>query len=216
MKKLVLISLFFLTAGIIHSQDIQFLYGSGKGSKVNVVTFEFNPVLKSGPLTFFTDFKMDKDGYSEAYTEISKYWTLNKKGLSFTLGYTAGLGRVDSFGYKILPTYIIGFSKYVNISGADITCDVTYWLGRSNNHGNQILNTITKDWKHFQYFSALYLWDHGKYSETNHFTFQFEPQAWYKISKSLYIGAEIRISNYELLGTYENYIMGGIKWNLSN
>jgi uncharacterized Fe-S radical SAM superfamily protein PflX len=88
MKKLLLFTLFLMCFTVIKAQNIQILHGiSSEKSYVNWATFELYKVLDKGPLYYFTDFKMSKNGYFESYSEISKYWYISRNRLALTAQY---------------------------------------------------------------------------------------------------------------------------------
>jgi hypothetical protein len=216
MKKLIFISLILLSVTSIKAQNVQILNGfSGiNGSYVNFATFELYKDLKGGPLYYFTDFKMSNKGYFEAYTEISKYWYFTQDKFSVTTQYNAGLNK----DYQIQPVYLLGLSKGFLIKGNfNLQFDAMYRyqkdlcadsITKEQHNGYQITTIFSRDWKKFQLSGYLDFWN-TKY-------FIFEPQVWYKATKNIFIGAEYRASNYSLLENYRNYIMFGLKWDMSN
>jgi hypothetical protein len=207
MKKiLIVISLAFISLSGF-SQNFQLLGGiSSDESVVNWATFEIYKPLEKGSLYYFTDFKMDKNGYFEAYTEISKYW--NAGPVSLTAQFNSGLNK----DFQILPVYLTGVQKLWEIGELILSFDVLYRyqqeliLDNEWEHGYQVTMIYLKDWNKFQVSGYCDWWN------LNYVV--FEPQAWWKTSNRVWIGAELRLSNYTLLENYTNYAMLGIKWNL--
>ena len=214
MKKLLIPILLFITT-LLNAQDIQFI----TNGNINFATFELYKEYPHGKIYYFSDIKMNKNGYSEVYSEISGYYNIGK-GFSVTGQYNAGLNKA----FIIYPVYLAGFSKAFAFGDHyNLSIDVLYrhqnylYLPDLEKHdGYQITPTFVFDFKKFQASGYLDFWN-TKY-------YQFEPQAWYKLFKTLWIGAEWRISNYSdvlnydfesnFIGNYANYIMGGIKWNI--
>lgn len=216
MKKL----LFFLVVcfiGTAQAQNIQFI----TNGKINIATFEIYKPLEHGAMYYFTDFKMSKNGYTEAYSEISKYWNIGKVG-ALTLQYNAGLNET----FHIFPVYLGGVSKSWTFGkNFNLEFDLMYrhqnflYLGNKEKHDGYQLTTI---------FSESLLKDKisisGYCDYWNFNYFIFEPQAWYKFSKRVFVGFEWRASNYidvlnydfngKFIGGYANYLMFGFKWNL--
>lgn len=189
------------------SQNIQILGGlSSDKSTVNWATFELYKPLEKGSMYYFTDFKMDKNGYFEAYTEISKYW--NAGPISLTTQFNAGLNK----DFQILPIYLFGIQKLWEIGDFILSFDVLYRyqqeliLDDEWTHGYQVTMIYLRDWENFQISGYCDFWN-NKY-------IVFEPQAWWKTFDRVWIGAELRLSNYGLLENYTNYAMLGLKWNL--
>jgi hypothetical protein len=219
MKKITFV-LLLMSFSIINAQNIQFL----KGVKdLNFVTIELFKPLEHGRLYYFTDFKMNKSGFLESYTEISKYWNLTKT-ISLTAQFNGGLNR----GFRIYPVFLFGFSKCVSLNKLDLSLDVLYRKDRGTDSTNirigdgvQLTGTFLRDWGHFQISGYCDLWqtkNSEKYNIKNHSViFIFEPQAWWKFSKRIYLGIEGRLSNFNSalgLDNYAKYVMFGFKWNL--
>lgn len=74
--------------------------------------------------------------------------------------------------------------------------------------GYQITTIFSKKWDKFETSGYIDFWNTGY--------FIFEPQTFWKFSKRIYLGAEIRLSNYTLLDNYKNYAMLAFKWNLED
>jgi hypothetical protein len=225
MKKQALIIALIMTVISINGQNIQFL----KGKDVNFITTEIFKPLEHGRFYYFTDFKMDKDGYFDSYTEISEYWNINSKGLSVTAQYNAGIFALEDNVIRVKPVYLFGLSKEGIIKTVNLTFDVLYRIDMGTNldnkrigNGIQLTGTFLKDTEHFQISGYCDLWQtkNSKYYNKNRnpLIVQFEPQAWWKFSKRIYAGAEARLSNFNDtdlgLQEYSNYIMIGIKWSL--
>ena len=194
----------------LNAQNIQVLNGiSSDKDYVNFATFEIYKPLTHGPLYYFTDFKMSKDGYFESYSEISKYWYISKKGLSATVQYNAGLNK----DYHIKPVYLAGLSKeFTPGNNFILSFDILYRyqteiiLDNEMKNGFQIIMNFSKTLNKFQISGYCDYWN------INYFI--FEPQIWYKIFNNIHIGVEGRLSNYTLLDNYEKYAMIGIKWDI--
>jgi len=206
MKKIFLIFL-FTVFGITYAQNIQFLGGVNSNNDfVNFATVEFYKTQECGSIYYVTDLKISKDGFSEAYTEISKYWNINKLG-SLTVQYNVGINKY----FQIKPVYLAGISKSFSYDKFNIQFDAMYHYqvectSEEKTHGYQITTIFSQDFKKMQYSGYLDFWN-SKY-------FTFEPQGWWKFSKRVWAGLEWRASNYDLYGDYENYFMFGFKYNL--
>jgi hypothetical protein len=217
MKKLITILMFFCIAGISAAQNLQFMYGYGNQKPVNFVTFELFKPLEHGPVYFFTDFKIDNKGYFDSYTEVSKYWYINKaKNLSFTVQYNAGISSDGETLIRVVPAYLAGFQRAATINGWQLSLDVLYRYDEETKaSGAQLTAQYSKTWGKFSLGGYCDLWNSGVYDPNKSATvIQFEPQISYLITKRISIVAEGRLSNYTLIAPYDNYIMGGLKWDL--
>jgi hypothetical protein len=209
MKKIIFLFLVTLTLST-NAQNIQILVGMPSSSEkfINWATVEFYKPLDLGPLYYFTDFKISKEGYFESYTEISKYWNVGKI-LALTAQYNAGLNK----DFQIQPVYLAGISKSFIIGKTfNLSIDFLYRYQRELllydeiHNGYQITAIFSQDFNKIQIFGYCDFWNTHYY--------MFEPQSWYKFSKRIYAGLEWRISNYDLLDDYQNYLMLGLKFNL--
>jgi len=207
MKKTILTILVVVISISAMSQNIQILGGiSNDKSAVNWATFELYKPLEKGALYYFTDFKLDHNGYYEAYTEISKYWSAGP--ISITAQLNAGLNK----DFQIQPVYLIGIQKFWELGEFELSFDLLYRyqqeliLDNERAHGYQVTMIYLKDWEKFQASGYCDFWN-------NRYVL-FEPQAWWKTFDRVWLGAELRLSNYELLEQYKIYAMLGIKWNL--
>jgi hypothetical protein len=229
MKKLITILLFSCIVGVVNAQNFQLL----TNGKYHIATTELFKPLEHGHVYYFTDFKMDKNGFHEAYTEISDYWDIGKI-VSLTAQYNAGISfNENTFhptttthlgnGFHIYPVYLGGISKAFTLGKTfNLSCDVLYryqsflYIPGEWQHGYQITMAFSQDLKKIQMSGYCDFWN-SKY-------YIFEPQAWYKVFKRLYAGVEWRRSNYDGVldtdidgnpsGKYANYTMIGVKWNL--
>jgi hypothetical protein len=206
MKKVLFFVLITLTLST-QAQNIQILLNTD----INFVTFELYKPLKTGPIYYFTDFKIDNNGYFETYSEISKYWNI-KDIFAITIQGNAGLNK----DFQIKPVYLGGLSKtFIFNDNFTLTSDFLY------HYQTELITDAEKSWGHsgFQvtisFCNDLKKFQMSGYCDYWNVTYYiFEPQIWYKLFKQLYIGAEGRISNYSILDNYQTYIMAGIKWNL--
>jgi hypothetical protein len=221
MKKLILF-LLLVSLGTMQAQNFQFLGGTplfkGNPTFTNFVTFELYKNLKNGPLYYFTDFKINHNGTIESYSEISKYWVISKL-ITITFQYNAGLNK----DYIIKPVYLAGFSHTLyTSSNFNLSVDLMYryqsevdklsdFKTKNNElpHGFQITPSFSENLNKIQISGYCDIWP----NQTSLY-YIFEPQAWYKFSKQLYAGMELRLSNYDILDNYKNYLMVGFKWNL--
>jgi hypothetical protein len=230
-KKLLVVFFLFMSAAL-NGQNFQVLSGIGSDkSKVNFVTAELYKPLEHGTFYGFTDLKLNKNGYFDSYTEIFKYWNIGKNGYSVTGQINAGLFTTEGIGIQINPVYLVGVSKACSIGELVLTLDVLYRMDQGFSdttqtikigNGFQLTGTFLRDWNKFQISGYCDIWKtkNSKYynKNRNSLIVQFEPQAWWKFSKKLYLGIEGRISNFNDpdLGLYEysNYCMVGLKWIL--
>jgi hypothetical protein len=231
LKKLLVVVLFFTTLSL-NAQNFQFLGGRGSDkSFTNFVTAELFKPLEHGKFYGFTDLKFDKNGYFDSYTEVSKYWNIGKKGLSGTVQYNAGIFSSEGSAVRVKPVYLVGMEKEVVVNNWVLDLDVLYRMDQGENldglkigNGIQLTGIFLRDWKHFQIsgYCDLYQTENSKYynKNRNSLIVQFEPQAWWKFSKRLFLGAEVRLSNFNDpdlgLYNYSSYGMVGLKWNLEN
>lgn len=229
LKKL-LVVFFLFTSVALNGQNFQVLKGVGTDkSNVNFLTAELFKPLDHGKFYGFTDLKLNKNGYFDSYTEVFKYWNIGKKGYSVTGQINAGLFTTEGTGIQINPVYLVGVSKEALIGDLVLTLDVLYRMdqglnldGQKIGNGIQLTGTFLRDWDRFQISGYCDLWqtENSEYynKDRNSLIVQFEPQAWWKFSKRVYLGLEGRISNFTDpdLGLYEysNYCMVGLKWNL--
>ena len=216
MKKILILTFIFCTL-TLSGQNIQFL----TNGKLNFATFELYKPFDHGTLYYFSDFKMSKNGIDEVYSEISGYVNVYKT-FSVTAQYNAGLNKT----FTIFPVYLCGVSKAFTIGEhLNLSIDALY---RHQNflylpdvekqNGYQVTTTFAYDIKKFQVSGYCDFWN-TKYVI-------FEPQAWYKLLKKLYVGLEWRTSNYgdvlnydaegDFIGKYANYVMFGLKLEMSN
>jgi hypothetical protein len=215
MKKVVLFLMLVSFVQAAQAQNIQFI----TNGKINIATFEIYKSLEHGAMYYFTDFKMSKNGYTEAYSEISKYWNIGKVG-ALTLQYNAGLNET----FHIFPVYLGGVSKSFTIGKTfNLEFDLMYrhqnflYLGDKEKHdGYQLTTIFSESFGKFQFSGYCDYWNFNY--------FIFEPQGWYKFSKRVYAGLEWRLSNYDdvlnydmqgnFIGKYAKYLMFGFKWDL--
>lgn len=208
MKKILFLFLCLFSFGNVFSQNIQFLNGMNpQKDYVNWATIEMYRPMMHGTVYYFTDFKIDKAGYFESYTEVATYLNLSET-FSLSAQYNAGLNQ----DFRIQPVYLAGVSKAFSLGTLNLCVDVLYryqqeLLAENEwKHGYQITANFLQDLNKIQISGFLDFWNAG--------LFIFEPQGWYKITDRIYAGIEWRASNYSLLEDYENYVMLGIKWNL--
>jgi Domain of unknown function (DUF5020) len=229
MKKLITILIFFCIVGITKAQDFQLL---SNGSS-HIGTVELFKPLDYGHVYYFTDFKLDRNGIHEAYGKIADYWTITKF-ISLTAQIESGISFNEKAfqptatnhlgnGFHLYPVYLGGVSKDFTIGKTfNLTFDVMYrhqtflYVPTEDHNGYQISMSFSQDMKKIQTSGYCDFWN-TKY-------FMFEPQAWYKLFKRVWVGLEWRVSNYQDVldtdvngnpsGTYANYVMFGIKWNL--
>ena len=122
MKKIVILFVLFLVSISLKAQNFQVI----SNGKLNIATFELYKPLEHGSLYYFTDFKINKNGYNEAYSEISKYWNISDIG-ALTAQINTGLSLSDSLGFHIYPVYLAGVSKAFKIGKTfDISIDILY------------------------------------------------------------------------------------------
>jgi hypothetical protein len=230
MKKF-LIPILLLCTIAVNGQNFQLL---SNGTE-HIGTVELFKTLEHGHMYYFTDFKMDKNGFHEAYTEISDYWNITKT-ISLTAQLNGGLSfNQNTFtekpplnsnigpGFHIYPVVLGGFEKTFTLGKTfNLAFDVLYryqaflYLPGEQQNGYQITAIFSQDLKKIQMSGYCDFWN-TKY-------FIFEPQAWYKVFKRVWAGLEWRTSNYDGVldtdidgnpsGKYANYVMFGIKWNL--
>lgn len=200
-----LIGIFLLCALSLSGQNIQFLTSIER----HIATFEIYKTLDKVTLDYFTDFKMSKNGYSEAYSEICVYYNLNNI-VSPTIQYNAGLNR----DFYIQPVYLLGLSKsFVIKESFNLSFDLMYRYQKELifenevHNGYQLTTKFSQDFDKIQYSGYCDFWNLRYYI--------FEPQGWYKFSKRFYAGLELRISNYSPMDDYQNYLMLGLKWNIN-
>lgn len=209
------ILLFVLFTTSISAQNIQGLVGN----KVNFTTIEIYKPMDHGTFYGFTDFKLDKDGIQEAYTEVSGYVNFAKTW-SLTTQYNAGVNRT----FTIYPVYLAGVSKAFTIGKTlNLSIDVLYHYQSflylpdiEKKHGYQITVNFCQELEKVCVSGYCDFWNTKYYI--------FEPQGWYKLTKKLWLGLEWRTSNYDavlnyddegqFIGNYANYVMFGIKLNL--
>lgn len=210
-----LLPLLLLFAIPMNGQNIQGLVSKN----VNFATFELYKPMDHGTLYYFTDFKMNKDGFEEAYSEISGYLNVSKIW-SLTAQYNAGLNKT----FTIYPVYLGGVSKAftlgksfnVSIDALYRYQDFLYLPDDEKQHGYQITLTFSQDLPKISLSGYCDFWNTKYYI--------FEPQAFYKLFEKLWVGLEWRASNYDdilnydaegqFIGNYANYVMFGLKWNL--
>jgi hypothetical protein len=207
MKKILFLFLVALSLLPIKAQNIQVLINE----KNNLATFEIYKAFDHSSLYYFSDFKFSKNGYDEVYSEISYYQNI-KEILLLTAQYNAGLNK----DFHIKPIYLTGLSKTFTIwENFNFSFDVLYryqvelitepeidW----GNNGFQITTSFSQSYDKVEVSGYCDFW--------NFQYFIFEPQGWWKFSKRIYAGLEWRVSNYDLLEDYENYVMLGLKFNL--
>jgi len=216
MKKLITILLFLSIFGITQAQNFQFLYGYGNDKPVNFITSEIYKTQDHGAFYYFTDFKMDFNGYFEAYTEVSKYWNITKNGLAVTAQYNVGIYSDGTEAFRIDPVYLAGFQKSTEVSGWILSMDILFrYDDYTKQSGAQTTFIFIKEWNNLMLSGFCDVWNSGLYDPNESPTvIMFEPQLFYSITDHIAVGIEGRLSNYVLLTPYKDYIMAGIKWNL--
>jgi hypothetical protein len=231
MKKLITILLLSLVMGVTYGQNFQLL----SNGKYHIATAELFKPLEHGHLYYFTDFKMDRNGFHEASTEISDYWDITKdlsltaqlnEGISFNETTFTSTMNSDTHlgpGFHIYPVYLGGIEKSFTLGKTfNLSFDVLYryqtflYIPSELHNGYQITAIFIQDLKDIQMSGYCDFWNTKYYI--------FEPQAWYKAFKRVWFGLEWRASNYQDIldtdvdgnpsGKYANYVMFGIKWNL--
>lgn len=217
MKKLFTI-LLILCVGISQAQNFQGYYGYGNDQGVNMITLEIYKPLEDGVFYYMNDFKMDKNGYFESYTEVSKYWNIGKRGISGTVQYNAGIYCDDTTSFRIDPVYLGGIQTLKEFYGWTLSLDILFrYEELTRSSGIQGTFIFIKEWKDFTFSGYCDIWNSGLYDPDEDPTvIMFEPQVFYSISKRFSIGIEGRVSNYTLARPYEDYIMLGLKWDLEN
>ena len=216
MRRIFTILLFLSVVGITQAQNIQLLYGYGNGQPVNFITVEIYKPLEHGVFYYFTDFKMDFDGYFESYTEVSKYWNIGQKGFAATVQYNVGVFTDADQAIRIDPVYLAGVQKATEVRGWLLSLDVLYRYDQfTSQSGAQVTFIFIKEWNKLVLSGYCDVWNSGIYDPEEAATVAlFEPQLFYSISKRFAVGIEGRVSNYTLALPYKDYIMAGIKWNL--
>jgi len=228
MKKIIIFIL-FISSISIKAQNIQILGGIGSDKTfTNFITTEIFRPLEYGKFYYFTDFKINQNGYFDSYSEISKYWNLTKTGFSITGQINLGMyiDTITMKGFQINPVYLVGFSKEGSVGKWILSLDVLYRSDQGlNDQGAQLTGCFLRDTEHFQISGYCDLWqttNSAAYTKNknNSVIIIFEPQAWWKFSKRIYLGIEGRVSNFDNedlgLGNYSSYCMIGFKWNLEN
>lgn len=230
MKKLFIVLLLSCIVGITQAQNFQLLNGIGSDkSYVNFLTAELFKPLEHGKFYGFTDLKINQNGYFDSYTELFGYLNISKKGLSVTAQVNTGLFKDGDYGIQILPVYLMGLSHEATFGKWVLSLDALYRIDKGTNldgisigNGVQLTGTFLRDTEHFQISGYCDLWQtvNSEYynKDRQGVIVQFEPQAWWKFSKRVFIGIEGRISNFNDpdIGLYEysSYAMIGLKWNL--
>ena len=181
-KFLIPLFLFFaiIPAG---AQNIQVL----TNTKINFVTLEHYKPLNHGALYYFTDFKIDHNGYNESYTEISGYVNIYKT-LSVTAQYNAGVNRT----FTIYPVYLCGVSKSFTIGESfNLSVDLLfrhqnfiYLPDNEKYNGYQITAVFSQD------FPKVFISGYCDFWDTKYYI--LEPQAFYKVFNNLWAGIEWR------------------------
>lgn len=205
--------MFLVISVSLSAQNIQFL----TNGKTNFATFEIFKPYDHGALYYFSDFKMTKNGINEVYSEISGYVNVYKT-FSVTAQYNTGLNQ----DFTIFPVYLCGVSKSFKIDQKiDLSIDALYrhqnflyLCDEEKQDGYQITTIFSGSFNKIQISGYCDFWN-TKYVI-------FEPQAFYNVYKSLWLGLECRASNYsdvlnydaegDYIGQYSNYIMAGLKW----
>lgn len=230
MKNLITILIFSCIVGITNAQDFQLL----SNGKVNIGTVELFKPLDHGHVYYFTNFKLDNNGIHEAYGKIADYWKVSKF-ISLTAQVESGISFNERTfqptifshlgdGFHLYPVYLAGVSKDFTIAKTlNLTFDVMYRYQsflyipiEELYNGYQVSMSFSQDFKKFQLSGYCDFWN-TKYVI-------FEPQAWYKLFKRVWVGVDWRVSNYQDVlntdvdgnpsGKYANYIIGGLKWDL--
>ena len=216
MKKLFIIVLLLCAVVSTQAQNFQFYYGYGNEQPVNMITLEMYKTQDHGAFYFFTDFKMDGDGYFESYTEVSKYWNITKNGLSVTAQYNVGLYDDGTDAFRIDPVYLAGVQKAVEYGGWLLSLDILYRYDQfTSQSGAQATFIFLKEWDKLLFSGYCDVWNSGLYDPNESPTvIMFEPQLFYSFSKRFSVGVEGRLSNYTLGLPYKDYIMLGLKWDL--
>lgn len=216
MKKTFIILFLLGIVGVSSAQNIQVLYGYGNQQPVNFVTVEMYKTQDHGALYYWTDFKLDWDGYFDSYTEISKYWFITKKGLSATVQYNAGIYADGDQAVRVVPVYLVGLQRSANFGEWNMSMDLLYRYDQfTHQSGVQLTYMYMKEWNKFLFSGYLDVWNSGIYDpEATSTVAVFEPQLFYSITKRIAVGIEARVSNYTISLPYKDYVMVGLRWDL--
>lgn len=205
MKKIVLfLTLFFGATFCAFGQNIQvhhdfgrFLYDEQAGRSPVTLTYEAFKPDTFGSWFYFIDADIASNGVTGAYTEISREFNLWKDApLAAHIEFNGGLAGP----FIIPPAYLAGFAY--NWHNADFTLTLSiqtlYKYIQGVGHNGQ----VTLVWNSQPVKGKLYFNGFADFWTSGGGTvFLSEPQLWWAITRSVYLGGEVELShNFAIMG----------------
>jgi len=213
MKKILFLSLIFVSASVLKAQNLQLHYDMGKDRKYLTSTVEMFKLDKYGSTYYFVDMDYGVGGLkgvNMAYWEIARGLKFWKSPFELHVEYNGGFGQFkgDAYNgaYQINDAWLFGGNYTWNSPdfAKIFTLQAMYKNIRDkNNLSFQITGVWTvqmlKGKMTFDGFADFWREDNvvGPVGDTKDtkFVFLTEPQIWYNFTKQLAIGSEIEISS---------------------
>lgn len=184
-------------------------------------TFTYFNVDKLGNTFTFVDFDYSAEsGIGLGYFELARVLKTEKMPVGLHLEYNGGLGTfpVDDqlYGYTINDAWIVGVNYGKNFENWGFSTYIGYKGIKDAGEGNvQItgvwyLNLI-KDKLTFEGFADL--WTANGIIDKS--IFISEPQLWYHLNKSFWVGGEVELSNnFGGVDGFKVYPTLAVRWNI--
>lgn len=188
-KKRIFLPILFSATLLAH--NLQLHYDLGR--KHFTSTFEMYVEDKLGYTFWFMDIDYNNpvNGFknaSLAYGEFFRYFSISRtRQLYFTIQYNDGL--TNSFSFS--PVWLAGIQAPI----LKLPCEI---LLRKEVGTRGLTFQVTFVWfydfERFEISGYIDIWNTGNGYPKNRLAFMSEPQFWYKVTPSIYLGGEIEIS----------------------
>ena len=232
MKKLLFSGLLALAALTAQAQNVQLHYDLGRnlypdeeaGRQKVTMTLEQFKADKWGSWFYFVDVDFSRKFVEGAYTEISREFSIGKKGFAAHVEYDGGLNRFGSFQQSAL----LGGAWNGHNADFSTTYSVQLMYKRffkSYNYTNAYHSfQLTGVWsttfanKKCTFSGFVDLWRGEKANGHGQLVVLAEPQFWYNATEHFSVGTEWEISDNFVYNTYngKTFFVNptlAVKWN---
>lgn len=247
MKKIVLTALCAVFAMVAMAQDLQLHYDFGRNiysdelpeRQKMTLTFEHFSLDNTGSWYYFVDMDFLKDGACGAYTEISREFSIGKKGFAAHLEYDGGLcsTKTANLGVRYQHAALIGPAYNGHSSDFSTTYSLQlmykqYFKGQFNSSAYSSFQ-LTGVWsttfanKALTFAGFFDFWRGVKSNGHGQLIFASEPQLWCNLNAfkgmekcPISIGTEVELYNNFYTpanGSGKTFFVNptiGIKWKL--
>ena len=232
MKKLLFSGLLAVAALTAQAQNVQLHYDLGRnlypdeeaGRQKVTMTLEQFKADKWGSWFYFVDVDFSRKFVEGAYTEISREFSIGKKGFAAHVEYDGGLNRFGSFQQSAL----LGGAWNGHNADFSTTYSVQLMYKRffkSYNYTNAYHSfQLTGVWsttfanKKCTFTGFIDLWRGEKANGHGQLVILAEPQFWYNATEHFSVGTEWEISDNFVYNTYngKTFFVNptlAVKWN---